>query len=200
MGGDFVVIKTDRLIIREFEESEKDMNGVFSIFSDETVNKYLPWYPLKNYQEAKEFYRKNILPKYKESNSYYFAVCMKENNRPVGYITVNGDDGHDFGYGLQKEYWGKGIISEAVEAVLSFLSTTDIGFVTATHDVNNIGSGKVMEKNGMTYHYSYVEQWQPKDIEVTFRMYQLNFDSRVETYMGYWNKYPNHFIEDLMVD
>lgn len=190
-------IKTERLIIREFEVSEKDMNGIYEIFSDVTVNKYLPWYPLKNYQEAEEFYHKKILPKNNEKNSYYFAICLKENNSPIGYVAVSGDEGHDFGYGLQKEYWGKGIISEAVEAVLSFLSTTDIGFVTATHDVNNIGSGKVMEKNGMTYHYSYVEQWQPKDIEVTFRMYQLNFDSRVETYMGYWNKYPNHFIEDI---
>lgn len=47
-------IKTERLIIREFEVSEKDMNGIYEIFSDVTVNKYLPWYPLKNYQEAEE--------------------------------------------------------------------------------------------------------------------------------------------------
>ena len=41
-----------------------------------------------------------------------------------------------------------------------------------------------------------MEQWQPKNIPVTFRMYQLNFggnDGRV--YDTYWNKYENHFVE-----
>ncbi len=33
-----------------------------------------------------------------------------------------------------------------------------------------------MKKLGMKYQYSYKEQWQPKDILVTFRMYQLNLD------------------------
>ncbi len=54
-----------------------------------------------------------------------------------------------------------------------------------------------MKKLGMSYKYSYVEQWQPKDIPVTFRMYQLNFDGYEErTYMEYWNKYKEHFVEN----
>lgn len=45
-----------------------------------------------------------------------------------------------------------------------------------------------MKKLGITYKYSYVEQWQPKDISTTFRMFQLNFDGNEEqTYMEYWN-------------
>ncbi len=55
-----------------------------------------------------------------------------------------------------------------------------------------------MEKVGMTYCYSYEEQWQPKDIPVIFRMYQLNFDGSGDfVYQKYWNLYPNHFTEDL---
>ena len=47
------------------------------------------------------------------------------------------------------------------------------------------------------YKYSYVEQWQSKDISVTFRMYQLNFDeNNKQTYMKYWDTYQEHFIED----
>lgn len=53
-----------------------------------------------------------------------------------------------------------------------------------------------MKKLGMSYRYSYVEQWQPKNIFVTFRMYQLNFDKNDErVYMEYWNSYDNHFVE-----
>lgn len=50
------------------------------------------------------------------------------------------------------------------------------------------------EKVGMLYKYSYKEMWQPKNYEVTFRMYQLNFDGVDRTYTEYWDKYP-HFIE-----
>ena len=39
---------------------------------------------------------------------------------------------------------------------------------------------------GMLYQYSYKEQWQPKDILTTFRMYQMNLDGQNErVYKGY---------------
>ena len=55
-----------------------------------------------------------------------------------------------------------------------------------------------MKKIGMTYRYSYEELWQPKNIPVVFRMYQLNF-SREDgwTYRKYWDRCEHHFIEEL---
>ena len=48
----------------------------------------------------------------------------------------------------------------------------------------------------MKYQYSYEEQWQPKDILVTFRMYQLNLDgSEDRVYQKYWNESAVHFVE-----
>lgn len=53
-----------------------------------------------------------------------------------------------------------------------------------------------MRKIGMTYQYSYEELWQPKNILVTFRMYQLNFDGQQDqVYRRYWNQYPVRFVE-----
>ena len=74
------------------------------------------------------------------------------------------------------------------------LRSAGFPFVTATHDVNNPNSGKVMKKLGMTYRYSYREKWQPKDIWVTFRMYELDLDGAERTYEGYKKKY-RYFIE-----
>ena len=69
-------------------------------------------------------------------------------------------------------------------------------YVTATHDRNNPGSGRVMQKIGMRYHYTYEELWQPKNIMVFFRMYQLNLDGKYDRiYMGYWNQSNVRFIE-----
>lgn len=193
-----MMIATKRLVLRHFEVNETDMQALFFIFSDEKVNKYLPWYPLETQEQAVEFYNENILPKYEEQSGYYFAICLKENNHPIGYVAVSDEGSHDFGYGLMQEYWGQGLVTEASEAVLDFLKSTDIKFITATHDIHNVGSGKVMEKIGLEYKYTYQELWQPKNIVVTFRMYQLNFDNKQDrVYMEYWNKYPEHFIEEL---
>ena len=69
-------------------------------------------------------------------------------------------------------------------------------YITATHAVHNPRSGGVMKKLGMTYRYSYVEQWQPKNIPVTFRMYQVNLDGCTgRVYREYWDKAQTRFIE-----
>lgn len=73
-----------------------------------------------------------------------------------------------------------------------------IPYVTATHDVKNSHSGYVMQALGMKYQYSYEELWQPKNIAVTFRMYQLNFTIADDfVYREYWGKYPKHFVEKI---
>ena len=50
----------------------------------------------------------------------------------------------------------------------------------------------------MTYRYSYKEQWQPKNLPVIFRMYQLNLNGNNDfVYKKYWDMSDNHFIEYL---
>ena len=74
--------------------------------------------------------------------------------------------------------------------------TDGLKYITATHDVKNPRSGNVMKSIGMKYKYSYEEQWQPKDITVIFRMYQLNFDGDDSwVYMKYWDDSEVHFVE-----
>ncbi|WP_086347577.1 GNAT family N-acetyltransferase [Candidatus Enterococcus clewellii] len=191
------MIETNRLIIREMDSSDRDIEALYAILSDVEVNAYLPWYPLKSVDEAKTYFQQRIQPKYDAvDEGYYFAVCKKADNKPIGYIAVSGDESHDFGYGLRKDFWNQGIITEAAAAVIDFLKTKKWSYITATHDRKNPASGAVMKKLGMDYKYSYNEQWQPKDILVTFRMYQMNFDGKERTYQQYWEKYSEHFIED----
>lgn len=107
------------------------------------------------------------------------------------------DDSHDLGYALHKEFWHKGIASEASKALINQLKKDGIPYITATHDKNNPRSGKVMQQIGMKYCYSYKEYWRPKNFFVTFRMYQLNLDKQKDrVYQKYWNLYDTHFIEE----
>lgn len=188
-------ITTDRLILRKFAEA--DVTALFEILSDREVNTFLPWYPLKNLEEAKAFLQERFLSYYGKPSAYRYAICLKEDNKPIGYVWLSDDESRDLGFGLKKEFQNKGIVTEAAKAVVERIKSAGHPYITATHDKNNIASGKVMKKIGMEYKYSYVEQWQPKDIPVTFRMYQLNFDGdKNRTYMKYWDMYPEHFIEE----
>ena len=49
------VLKTERLILRKF--TEQDIEALFLILQDKEVNQFLPWYPLKDIDEAKRFYK-----------------------------------------------------------------------------------------------------------------------------------------------
>lgn len=189
-------LETERLILRRF--TERDMEALFLILKDEEANKFLPWYTLKNLEETIKFYEERYASKYEYPQGYAYAICLKENNFPIGYINVSMEENHDFGYGLRKEFWHKGIVTEAGKAVVEQVKKDGLPYITATHDRNNPRSGNVMQKVGMTYCYSYEEQWQPKDYPVIFRMYQLNFDGNDDfVYKKYWNMYSNHFVENL---
>lgn len=189
------VLYTERLILRRF--TQEDAKALFDIFSDKDVNAFLPMFPLESLQEAEQYLRETYLKSYNKPVGYRYAICLKSDNIPIGYVGLSDNESHDFGYGLMKRYWNKGIVTEAAKAVLDRIRLSGMDYVTATHDVKNPASGEVMKKIGMTYQYSYEEQWQPKDVLVTFRMYQKNFDEQNQwVYNGYKNSYP-HFVEEF---
>lgn len=81
---------------------------------------------------------------------------LKENEKVIGSISVvelsNTNEHCDIGYCIGKAYWNKGITTEALKAVILFLFN-EIGFerVQAIHYTENVASGEVMKKAGMTY-------------------------------------------------
>lgn len=187
-------IKTGRLILRKF--AEEDMEALFLILKDEEVNKFLPWYPAKSLEEARHFYEERYASVYAEPRGYAYAICLKKDNFPIGYIKVDMKEHHDLGYGLRREFWHRGIATESSKAVIKQVKKDGLPYITATHDRNNPRSGNVMRNVGMKYQYSYEEQWQPKDFPVVFRMYQLNLDgNKSRVYKKYWDTSAVHFIE-----
>lgn len=182
-------LETERLFLRSF--TENDIAALHLLLKDEEVNTFLPWFPSKTLEETMDFYRKRIV-----GQKYYFAICQKEKNVPVGYINTDLNDSHGFGYALRREYWHRGIVTEAGHALIYQLRKDGIPYITATHDRKNPRSGGVMQNLGMNYCYSYKEQWQPKNFPVIFRMYQLNLDGQKDRiYTKYWDRYPVHFVE-----
>ncbi|MDR0848574.1 MAG: GNAT family N-acetyltransferase [Propionibacteriaceae bacterium] len=196
MNENTPTIYTDRLVLRKV--TPEDVRALFELLSDEVVNQFLPWFPLKDENETARHIEMNFLSYYTKKSAYRYAICLKENNRPIGYVCLADAPSFDLGYALKKEFWHMGIVSEATNAVVERTQASGIPYITATHDVNNPYSGKVMEKVGMTYRYSYEEQWMPKDFAVTFRMYQINFDGdETRRFSKYWDESKVHFVEEL---
>ena len=191
--GNTPALETERLLLRRFREG--NMAALLAIYGDEEANTFLPWFPLKTPEEAQHLYETRYAAAYRLPRGYRYAVCLKSDDVPVGYVHVSLDDSHDVGYGLRREFWHRGIATEACRAVAARLQQDGFGYITATHDVRNPRSGGVMKRLGMSYRYSYEEQWQPKDIPVTFRLYQLNFDGSGWVYRTYWERAAVRFVE-----
>ena len=147
------------------------------LLSDEEVTAFLPMFPLKDMAKARSYFR--YIETWIRNGGLYYAICLKDSDLAVGCIHVSGDDSHDLGYCVRKEFWHNGFCTESCRAVVDLLRRMGLPYITATHDVNNLRSGRVMQVIGMYYCYSYEELWQPKNFPVIFRMYQLNLDGQM---------------------
>ena len=143
-------LKTERLILRQFvKEDYKDM---FKWASNPEVVKYLSYNPHKTSDETKEIL-KCWIKGYSNPNEYNWAIEF--NGRCIGNIsTVLQDDecySCHLGWQIYIDCWNKGIMTEAARAVVDFLFG-EVGYdrITSGHDTRNIGSGRIMQKIGMT--------------------------------------------------
>ena len=98
-------LTTDRLTLRHF--TEQDMAALHLLLQDEAVNTFLPWFPMKNIEQTRAFYRARMAGK-----RYCFAVCFQ--GAPVGYIQADEAGCHDLGYALRREFWHRGFATEAL--------------------------------------------------------------------------------------
>ena len=189
-------LETHRLILRKFTEG--DIGALYEILRDREVNTFLPWFPTERMEDAAVFFRERFAASYQKPQAYSYAVCLRRDNIPIGYVTLQMDDSYELGYGLRKEFWHQGITTEAVRAVAEQAGRDGIPYLTATHDVNNPRSGAVMQAVGMQYQYSYEELVQPKGELVTFRLYQKNLDgAEGRVFRRYWDRSDVHFIESF---
>lgn len=156
-------LETERLILRKF--TEQDMEALLLILQDEEVNQFLPWYAVKSMEETIKFYEERYASKYAQPQAYAYAICLKEDNFPIGYIKVDMEEHHDFGYGLRKEFWHQGIVTEAAKAVIEQVKKDGLPYITATHDRNNPRSGGL--HCGERFDVFAGDKWQPIRIEMS---------------------------------
>lgn len=148
-----IVLETKRLILRPWLES--DLNDFYEYASVPGVGEMAGWHYHENIDVSKKILDKFI------NEKKTFAIVYKENNKVIGSLGVEFYDledkltefidyqGRSIGYVLSKDYWGKGLMPEAVNAVIDFLfSELDYDFLLSGHFDKNNRSKRVQEKCG----------------------------------------------------
>lgn len=147
-------IETVRLLLRRFEE--RDATDMFMNWaSDLEVCKYLAWGPHRDITVTRRRIREWV-SRYHNDNTYIWAIYLKSRQEVIGSISVEitneSEQSCEVGYCLEKDSWGRGIMTEALRAVLHYLFY-EVGYqrILAKHDILNIASGIVMQKAGMQF-------------------------------------------------
>jgi len=147
------ILETERLILRPLTIADAD--AVFSGWaSDPEVNKYMSYALHETINTTIEWLtheEKNI-----DSDEYFsWGFVLKENGKLIGSGGCGYDKKHKMfapGYNIMKVFWGKGLTTEALRAIIDF-AVSELGAreFFCNHATENIASGKVMEKVGFVY-------------------------------------------------
>lgn len=148
-------LETERLILRKFVFEDAELMYK-NWASDDEVTKYLTW-PAHDDVFVTQSILKEWIDMYAEEEYYQWAIVLKENgSEPIGCIGANSCNDNTrtvhIGYCIGKEWWNKGITSEALKCVIDFfINKVGMNRVESMHDPKNPNSGAVMKKCGMKY-------------------------------------------------
>lgn len=146
-------LETERLILRRFKLEDADVM-YRNWASDDEVTKYLPWPTHRDVNETRNILA-GWIEKYNNLDFYNWVIVLKEIGEPIGSLSVvkcdESTSSATIGWCMGKHWWGQRIMPEAARAVLQYLFE-EVGFnrVAANHDKENVKSGRVMQKIGMT--------------------------------------------------
>ncbi len=147
-----VQLETERLILRAWKES--DLEDFYEYASVDGVGQLAGWQPHESIEKSKE-----ILTLFIEEKKT-FALVYKENNKVIGSLGLEGAERHEpeefknmlgreIGYVLSKDYWGKGLMPEAVKRVIEYCFLEEgYDFLMCGHFIRNNQSARVIEKSG----------------------------------------------------
>ena len=148
-------LETSRLILRPLEIS--DAESIYAYAKNPSVSQYTLWEPHQSVKDSLSYIKNYAFRYYAEGNPEPFGMVLKTNPGRVigtaGCFWVSKDaKSMELAYALDEAHWGKGITSEACQAVLDYcFKTFALKRIQSRCKRENKASARVMEKIGMTY-------------------------------------------------
>ena len=151
MPADFPHLLTRRLVLRAF--SLADVPRLVALAGNYEVAKNTLNIPHPYSEEDARRWVQITQENYAQQTGYAFALVLRATGEFVGGVgltVARRFDRAEAGYWLGQPYWGQGLASEALAAVLRFgFGKLELNKIYATHLAENPASGRVMLKNGM---------------------------------------------------
>lgn len=151
-----VILKTERLLIRPWRQS--DLDDFYSYASVDGVGQMAGWKPHKSKEESKIILDMFISHKKTFALEYQGKVIGSvgiEKYNETHFPEFENKKCREIGYVLSKEYWGQGLMPEALKEVIRFLfENANLDVIFCGHFLWNEQSHRVQEKSGFK-HYAF---------------------------------------------
>ncbi|MFD1451202.1 GNAT family N-acetyltransferase [Oceanobacillus sojae] len=170
----FPELETERLLLRQMKK--EDLQDVYDYASDPELTPFLTWESHETLADTEAF-MEFLFAQYKKGTGGAWAIVWKGKHRVIGTMDLNWNPKHysaEIAYVLSREYWRKGIGTEAAKAVLRFgFEELKLERIYARCHLDNIASYKLMEKSGMIYEGILRKSMQRKGKQEDIRIYSI---------------------------
>ena len=148
-----IVLKTDRLILRPWRQ--EDLEDFYAYASVDGVGQMAGWLPHDS-KEVTQMILDSFITHKKtfalELDGKVIGSLGIENYKEEEFPELDKLQGRSIGYVLSKDYWGQGLMPEAVNAIQTYLfDTVGFDFLIVSHYAFNGQSKRVIEKSGFHY-------------------------------------------------
>ena len=119
-SNSFPVIETERLVLRELALA--DQHAILSNFLDEAVTRWFFEHPYTELSQAKEIIRE-FDEKYRTGKGITWGITLKGHDVVIGTCGFEAFElagGGEIGFDLAKAYWGRGLMREALCAIIAY--------------------------------------------------------------------------------
>lgn len=149
-------LTTERLHLRPWRV--EDAETLYQYAKDPAVGPIAGWPPHASVEDSREIIESVL------SAPGTFAVCLKEDDRPVGCVGLTvgaasnldlSDTEGEIGYWIGVPFWGRGLIPEAVKALIRY-GFQELGLekLWCGYFEGNVKSKRAQEKCGFVYHHT----------------------------------------------
>lgn len=151
---DPLIFQSERLLFSPL--SVEDAGDLFAYASDPEVARYTSWEAHRTLEDTVTFLQHVIRRHHAKSDNFHvvWAIRKKGNPTMIGTISCRAESSTiaHIDYALSRQFWGKGLIPEAVKMIIKMVPTW-LPEVREIHsgclDLNK-GSVRVLEKCGFT--------------------------------------------------
>ncbi len=156
-------IETERLLLRMFRPDDADLM-YDRIWTDPDVMRFVQPDGWPHPREESANFLDRLVTRFRDNGYGQWAVTVKDAGELIGYCglkTLADTPDIELLYGIAREHWGRGLVTEAARAALRFgFEEAGLDYIVAIALPANVGSWRVMEKigmsrEGMARHYGY---------------------------------------------